>query len=68
MGCTVDTITLSIQQKMGAEKRIEAAGLKDKITVHLVDYRNLPPEFEHAFDAFVSVEMVEVSIMISAVT
>ena len=68
MGCTVDTITLSIQQKMGAEKRIEAAGLKDKITVHLVDYRNLPPEFEHAFDAFVSVEMVEVSIMISVVT
>lgn len=25
-----------------------------------MDYRELPPEFEKAFDAFVSIEMVEV--------
>ena len=27
--------------------------------VHLMDYRDIPPEFEHAFDAFVSIEMLE---------
>ena len=59
-GCTVDTLTLSIEQKKYAEARIAKLGLQDKIRVHLCDYRNLPPEFEKAFDAFVSVEMVEV--------
>ncbi|GJJ06048.1 hypothetical protein Clacol_000236 [Clathrus columnatus] len=59
LGCTVDTITLSIEQKNLAEIRIKEAGFSSQITVHLVDYRNLPPEFEHAFDAFVSVEMIE---------
>ncbi|PPQ92215.1 hypothetical protein CVT25_008989 [Psilocybe cyanescens] len=59
-GCTVDTITLSVEQKRGAEERIREAGLQDRITVHLVDYRRLPPEFEGVFDAFVSVEMVEI--------
>ncbi|RDB28999.1 Tuberculostearic acid methyltransferase UfaA1 [Hypsizygus marmoreus] len=59
LGCTVDTLTLSIQQKSEAEERIRKAGLKSRITVHLLDYRNLPPSFEKAFDAFVAVEMVE---------
>ncbi|PFH49416.1 hypothetical protein AMATHDRAFT_4932 [Amanita thiersii Skay4041] len=58
-GCTVDTITLSVQQKILAEERIIAEGLQDKIRVHLLDYRSLPPEFENAFDACVSIEMVE---------
>lgn len=58
-GCTVDTITLSVNQKAYAEERIRSLGLQDKITVHLLDYRSLPEEFEHAFDAFVSIEMVE---------
>ncbi|GLB36681.1 putative synthase [Lyophyllum shimeji] len=59
LGCTVDTLTLSIQQKAEAEERIRKAGLESSVTVHLLDYRNLPPSFEKAFDAFVSVEMVE---------
>lgn len=59
----VDTITLSTQQKLLADKRISEQGLQDKVKVHLVDYRHLPPEFEHAFDGFVSVEMVEVCLL-----
>jgi cyclopropane-fatty-acyl-phospholipid synthase len=60
MGCTVDTLTLSVEQKVWAEGRIRTAGLQDKISVHLLDYRKLPTEFEHKFDAFISIEMVEV--------
>ncbi|KAF9032643.1 putative cyclopropane fatty acid synthase [Hymenopellis radicata] len=58
-GCTVVTLTLSIEQKTLAEERIMAAGLCDKITVHLMDYRDIPLCWENAFDAFVSVEMLE---------
>ncbi|KJA21711.1 hypothetical protein HYPSUDRAFT_140338 [Hypholoma sublateritium FD-334 SS-4] len=58
-GCEVDTLTLSIEQKKLAEERIEAAGLTGRIRVHLLDYREIPAEFENAFDAFVSVEMLE---------
>jgi cyclopropane-fatty-acyl-phospholipid synthase len=58
-GCEVDTLTLSIEQKKLAEQRIAAAGLSDKIRVHLMDYREIPAEFENAFDAFVSIEMLE---------
>ncbi|KIJ10319.1 hypothetical protein PAXINDRAFT_102043 [Paxillus involutus ATCC 200175] len=59
MGCTVETLTLSVQQKILAEQRIAEEGLQDKITVHLHDYRNLPRHFQHQFDAFVCVEMIE---------
>lgn len=45
-----------------AEERIKAAGFEGRIRVHLMDYRELPPEFEKAFDAFVSIEMLEVCI------
>ncbi|KAJ3996896.1 cyclopropane-fatty-acyl-phospholipid synthase [Lentinula boryana] len=58
-GCEVDTLTLSIEQKTLAEERVRAAGLEARIRVHLMDYREIPPEFEHAFDAFVSIEMLE---------
>jgi cyclopropane-fatty-acyl-phospholipid synthase len=64
MGCTVDTLTLSIEQKEWAEARIAKLGLKDRIRIHLLDYRNLPAEFEKSFDAFVSVEMVEVRLIL----
>ena len=57
----MDTLTLSIEQKKLAEERIKAAGLESRIRVHLLDYREIPAEFEKAFDAFVSVEMLEVS-------
>ncbi|KAF7776777.1 hypothetical protein Agabi119p4_5170 [Agaricus bisporus var. burnettii] len=58
-GCEVDTLTLSIEQKTLAEERIKAAGLEGRIRVHLLDYREIPAEFEKAFDAFVSIEMIE---------
>ncbi|KAF5390412.1 hypothetical protein D9757_005221 [Collybiopsis confluens] len=58
-GCTVDTLTLSVEQKALAEERIKAAGLEGKIRVHLMDYREIPADFEKAFDAFVSIEMLE---------
>ncbi|KAF9505962.1 hypothetical protein BS47DRAFT_1305920, partial [Hydnum rufescens UP504] len=58
-GARVDTLTLSQNQKALAELRIEEAGLTDRITVHLLDYRCLPQSFHKAFDAFVSIEMVE---------
>jgi cyclopropane-fatty-acyl-phospholipid synthase len=59
-GCEVDTLTLAAEQKALAEERIKAAGLEGKVRVHLMDYRNIPPSFEKAFDAFVSIEMLEV--------
>ncbi|KAF4599518.1 Vacuolar fusion protein mon1 [Pleurotus pulmonarius] len=56
---TVDTITLSIQQQELAMERIKEAGLDDRIRVHLMDYRNMPPEWEGSFDRVISVEMIE---------
>lgn len=58
-GCTVDTLTLSIEQKMLAEARISAAGLSSSIQVHLLDYRSVPASFHNAFDRVVSIEMIE---------
>jgi cyclopropane-fatty-acyl-phospholipid synthase len=58
-GTTVDTLTLSVQQQSLARERIAAAGLTDRITVHLMDYRNMPTEWEGAFDRVVSIEMIE---------
>ena len=63
-GCQVDTLTLSVEQKTLAEERIKKAGLEDRIRVHLLDYREIPAEFEKAFDAFVSIEMIEVSLSV----
>lgn len=58
-GCEVDSLTLSVEQKTLAEERVKAAGLSDLIRIHLMDYRDIPAAFEHAFDAFISIEMVE---------
>ncbi|KAJ7095728.1 CFS1-like protein [Mycena belliarum] len=58
-GTTVDTLTLSVQQQSLARERIAAAGLTDRINVHLMDYRNMPAEWEGAFDRVVSIEMIE---------
>jgi len=58
-GCTVDTLTLSTQQKVLAEERIRKAGLEDSITVHLMDFRSIPDDWKHTFDRLVSVEMLE---------
>ncbi|KAJ7116068.1 S-adenosyl-L-methionine-dependent methyltransferase [Mycena epipterygia] len=59
MGCTVDTLTLSIEQKQLAEKRIAEAGFSAQIHVHFMDYRDMPSHFKGAFDACVSLEMLE---------
>ncbi|KAF7330931.1 hypothetical protein MVEN_02432900 [Mycena venus] len=59
MGCKVDTLTLSVEQKALADIRIKAEGVDSLVTVHLMDYRNMPPEFEGAFDACISLEMLE---------
>ncbi|KIM79768.1 hypothetical protein PILCRDRAFT_73779 [Piloderma croceum F 1598] len=58
-GTTVETITLSDQQHALAMQRVKAAGLEDRINVHLMDYRNMPEEWENTFDRFVSIEMME---------
>ncbi len=59
--CEVDTLTLSIEQKALAEERIREAGLQDLVRVHLMDYREIPSSFEKKFDAFISIEMIEVN-------
>ena len=55
----IDALTLSVDQLEIAQERIEAAGLQERITFHLMDYRNMPPEWEGAFDRYVSIEMIE---------
>ncbi|KAK7469371.1 hypothetical protein VKT23_003846 [Stygiomarasmius scandens] len=56
---TIDTLTLSVHQQALARERIAAAGLQDRINVHLMDYRDMPPSWEGAFDRFISIEMIE---------
>lgn len=57
-GCRVTGITLASEQKALAEKRIKAAGLEDRITILLCDYRNAPA-IKGGYDRIISVEMVE---------
>jgi cyclopropane-fatty-acyl-phospholipid synthase len=54
-GCRVTTTTLSGEQRRLAQERIAAAGLDDRVTVLLQDYRDL----EGTFDKLVSIEMIE---------
>ncbi|MFC8827879.1 class I SAM-dependent methyltransferase [Streptomyces sp. NPDC057137] len=54
-GARVVTVTLSQEQLALAERRIEAAGLTDRVTVQLRDYRQV----QGTYDAVVSVEMIE---------
>lgn len=58
-GAKVDTITISVEQLHDVRGRIEKEGLSESITVHLLDYRKLPPSFHHAFDAVVSIGVME---------
>ncbi|KAI0365457.1 cyclopropane-fatty-acyl-phospholipid synthase [Pilatotrama ljubarskyi] len=59
LGCIVDTVTLSREQQAMAQQRAREAGVADRVRVHVCDYRELPPSFEHSFDAVVSCEMIE---------
>ncbi|MGV3582497.1 MAG: class I SAM-dependent methyltransferase [Methylophilus sp.] len=54
-GCKVTTTTISQQQFNLAKLRVEAAGLQDKITLLLDDYRHLTGQY----DKLVSIEMIE---------
>ncbi|KAL0568966.1 hypothetical protein V5O48_013009 [Marasmius crinis-equi] len=58
-GATVDAITISEVQKIALEENIKAAGLSHVITVHLMDYRDMPESFHQAFDAVVSIGVME---------
>jgi cyclopropane-fatty-acyl-phospholipid synthase len=57
-GCRVTSLTLSIEQKALAEKRIAAAGLADRIEVLFMDYRALPTP-KVLYDKVISIEMLE---------
>ncbi|OOG43551.1 cyclopropane-fatty-acyl-phospholipid synthase family protein [Rhodanobacter sp. C05] len=54
-GCHVTTTTISREQHALASERITAAGLSDRTTLLLKDYRDL----EGQYDKLVSIEMVE---------
>jgi cyclopropane-fatty-acyl-phospholipid synthase len=54
-GCRVTTTTISQQQYDVAKKRIQDAGLSDRVTLLLKDYRDLTGQY----DKLVSVEMIE---------
>lgn len=58
-GCRVTSLTLSVEQKELAEKRIAAAGMTDNIEVLLCDYRALPTPKSGSYDKIVSIEMLE---------
>ena len=54
-GCHVTTTTISEAQYQEAQRRVEEAGLNDKITLLKKDYRDL----DGTFDKLVSIEMIE---------
>ena len=54
-GCRVTTTTISQQQHDWAERAIREAGLEDRITLLLKDYRDLDGQY----DKLVSIEMIE---------
>jgi cyclopropane-fatty-acyl-phospholipid synthase len=54
-GCHVTTTTISREQHALAAERIAAAGLRDRVTLLLDDYRDLRGQY----DKLVSIEMVE---------
>ena len=54
-GCRVTTTTISREQYQLAQQRIREAGLEDRITLLLEDYRDLDGQY----DKLVSIEMIE---------
>ncbi len=55
LGCRVTGITLSEEQASFARRRMEVAGLSDRVQIRVVDYRDV----DACFDAVVSIEMLE---------
>ena len=61
-GCRVVGITLSVEQKALAEKKVKAKGLEHLISFELIDYRefaNKKRSRDELFDRIVSCEMIE---------
>jgi len=56
-GARVHTITISTEQQQLAQRRVNDAGVADRVTIELRDYRHLADE--QGYDAVVSVEMIE---------
>ena len=56
-GATVHTITISVAQHALATRRVREAGLDDRVTVELRDYRDVSSA--EGYDAILSVEMIE---------
>jgi cyclopropane-fatty-acyl-phospholipid synthase len=54
-GCRVTTTTISAEQHVYASERVREAGLRDRVTVLLEDYRDL----NGRYDKLVSIEMIE---------
>ncbi|MFE9399985.1 class I SAM-dependent methyltransferase [Streptomyces flavidovirens] len=54
-GARVTTVTLSAEQRRLAQSRLHEAGIADRVTVELCDYRHV----RGTYDAVVSVEMLE---------
>ncbi len=54
-GCRVTTTTISREQHDWAKQKIAAAGLEDRVTLLLDDYRDLTGRY----DKLVSIEMIE---------
>ena len=54
-GCHVTTTTISKEQHAMASQRIQEAGLQDRVTLLMTDYRDLAGQY----DKLVSVEMIE---------
>lgn len=54
-GCRVTTTTISKEQYAWAVARVQDAGLEDRVTVLLEDYRDLTGQY----DKLVSIEMIE---------
>jgi cyclopropane-fatty-acyl-phospholipid synthase len=54
-GCRVTTTTISQEQREGALRRIQDAGVEDRVTVLLDDYRDL----RGRYSKLVSLEMIE---------
>ena len=55
----IDTITLSDNQCAHVRAEVARHGFEDRIQVHLLDYREMPREWDSSFDRVVSVEMIE---------
>ncbi len=59
-GVSVLGVTLSEEQVSLGRERVREAGLEDRVTLRLADYRELPPRPPHEqFDAISSIGMVE---------